>query len=96
MARAGHTTCPLCGTAEIAVTRTGAGTLNLKCHRCEFSAYGKPGSRAARLIAEKMTADEDATEATPTAQPKTDAPAPPKTPKTPPPRTASAFAIGNL
>lgn len=95
MARAGHTTCPLCGTAEIAVTRTGAGTLNIKCHRCEFSGYGKPGSRAARLIAEKMTPDDDAP-ATPATATKEEPTAPTKA--TPPTqkRTASAFAIGNL
>ena len=96
MSRAGHTTCPLCGTAEIAVTRTGAGTLNIKCHRCEFSGYGKPGSRAARLIADKMTPDDDAPAALAAPAPKTDAPAPTKATTTPPKRTASAFAIGNL
>ena len=95
MARAGHATCPLCGTAEIAVTRTGAGTLNIKCHRCEFSGYGKPGSRAARLIAEKMTPDDDAP-AAPTAAPKTDPAAPPKSPPPTTKPTASAFAMGNL
>jgi len=59
MARAGHTTCPLCGAAEIAITRTGAGTLNLKCHKCEFTGYAKPGTRAARLVAQQMVIDTD-------------------------------------
>lgn len=52
--------CPVCGAAEIAVSETGAGTVNVKCHRCELSAYAKPGTRAARLIRAAMTPDDDA------------------------------------
>lgn len=52
--------CPVCGAADIAVSETGAGTVNVKCHRCELSAYAKPGTRAARLIRAAMTPDDDA------------------------------------
>lgn len=69
MARIGAIACPLCHTADIAVTETGAGTVNLKCHRCELSSYAKPGSRAARLIRQDMTPDDDAPPAAAAATP---------------------------
>lgn len=105
MARIGAISCPLCHTADIAVTETGAGTVNLKCHRCELSSYAKPGSRAARLIRQDMTPDDDAPPA-PAAAPnaeKTEAwlpakekpPAAPKKAPPPPPAPAPVKKIPN-
>lgn len=84
MARIGAISCPLCHTADIAVTETGAGTVNLKCHRCELSSYAKPGSRAARLIRQDMTPDDDAP-----AAPAPAAPPPAKPAKAAPPAPAA-------
>lgn len=105
MARIGAISCPLCHTADIAVTETGAGTVNLKCHRCELSSYAKPGSRAARLIRQDMTPDDDAPPApaaAPAAPPpaakqvtKATAPATPKNAATPPPAAAPVKKIPN-
>lgn len=99
MARAGHTTCPLCGAAEIAVTRTGAGTLNLKCHKCEFTGYAKPGTRASRLMAAVMVVDSDEPDAQ---EPKsTEKRTPQEKENMPPPVVVkkpvnSAFSLGQL
>ena len=105
MARIGAIKCPLCGAADIAVTETGAGTVNLKCHRCELSSYAKPGTRAARLIRQDMTPDEDTPQAPAAAPaapppaakpaPKATAPAAPKNAATPPPAAAPAKKIPN-
>ncbi|MDB5966153.1 MAG: hypothetical protein JWQ72_2653, partial [Polaromonas sp.] len=57
-------------------------TVNVKCHRCEFSGFAQPGTKAARLILAAMKADDDA-------------PKPELTPPTPPAlRKASGLMIG--
>lgn len=63
MARIGSIPCPThgCGNGDATVSKTGAGTLNISCHRCEQSSYAKAGTRAHRLITAHMTPDaEDA------------------------------------
>jgi hypothetical protein len=86
--RIGYTACGCCGQPEAAVTETNAGTLSLTCHKCQFSAYAKPGTKASRLIRERMTPDEDAQ--APDAPAATPTPAAPA-PKTKPARTAFTF-----
>lgn len=73
--RIGYVPCGCCAQPEAAVAETNAGTLSITCHKCQFSAYAKPGSKAARLIRERLTPDDDA----PPAPEQTPTPAPPKT-----------------
>jgi hypothetical protein len=42
------------------VVQSAQGTLNISCHRCQFSGYGKAGTKAKRLIEAAMTKDDDA------------------------------------
>lgn len=95
MARIGWTACGVCGNTEAAVSENATGTLSLSCHKCQFSGYAKPGTKAARQIRAAMTPDDDA--ASPTARahppeiPAHAIPAPPKK------RAAnSAFDLANL
>ena len=83
------------------MSETGAGTLNVACHKCQFSGYAKPGTKAARLIRAALRPDEDAAPA-PAPEP---APAPPParkvkastpTPPAPAPRVNSVFSMESL
>ena len=95
MARVGSIACPApgCGNNAATVSETGAGTLNISCHRCQFSAYGKAGTKAKRLIQAAMTPDEDAAPAASPKPPVAAAPkAPPKGDTKPPAAPAPAAA----
>lgn len=92
MARIGWVACGVCGNPESSVTENAAGTLSVSCHKCQFSGYGKAGTKAARIIRGNMTPDEDAP-----------APAKPKTPdpdpapaNTPKPAKRGFFDMGSL
>lgn len=78
MPRVGSVRCNLCGCQDAPVDKTATGTLSVKCHKCEFSGFAKPGTRAHRLISQAMTPDDD--DGTPAPA----APKPPKPPKLPP------------
>lgn len=81
MARVGSIACPApgCGNQDATVSQTAGGTLNIACHRCQFSGYGKAGTKAKRLIESSMTPDADA-----------EAPAPAPAPKSPPTKKGAA------
>jgi hypothetical protein len=83
MARIGSIACPApgCGNPDATVSATPTGTLNLSCHRCQFSAYGKAGTKAHRLITAAMRPDDDPA---PLATPKAKPAAPAFTPGQPP------------
>lgn len=93
MARVGSIPCPApgCDNADATVSETAAGTLNVSCHRCQFSGYGKAGTKAKRLIEAAMTRDSDAAPPAPATTPAPVAPSP-----SPAPKRASAFSIGDL
>ena len=56
--RRGSMPCPAgCGTQDAAAEETASGTLNVKCHRCGFSGYGKNGTRAKRLLEARIVPD---------------------------------------
>lgn len=84
MARIGETSCPLCNAGGCKVSETKTGTLTLTCGKCEFSGYGTKGTRAARLIRDKLTPDpSDET--------------PPGTPPPPaPPKPKAGFSLDDL
>lgn len=70
MPRIGSMPClARCGTQDAAAEETAAGTLNVKCHRCGFSGYGKAGSKAKRLLAAMVVKDPDDDAAAPGAPP---------------------------
>lgn len=60
MVRIGWVACSVCGQPEASVTENATGTLSVSCHKCQFSGYAKSGTKAARLIREKLRPDEDA------------------------------------
>lgn len=60
MARIGWTVCGCCGNPEASVSETKTGTLSITCHRCEFSAFAKPRTKAQKMIAQNMVRDQDA------------------------------------
>ena len=95
MARIGYTKCGCCGQPEAAVAETGTGTLSVTCHRCQFSGYAKPGTRAARLIREAMTPDDDAPAPTPAPAPAA-TPVPAPVPPAKAPRVRVPFSLGSL
>ena len=76
-----------CTCADVAVEKTGAGTLQLKCHKCGFSAFAKAGTKWRRDVEAAMTLDEPA-------DPAPKAPAPP--PPAPVVKPASVFSLGQL
>ena len=114
MARIGSIRCPApgCGNGDATVSETAAGTLNIGCHRCQFSAYGKAGTRAKRLIEAATTLDDDAPRKTPAppapaapaaapkaAPPKAPAKTPTPAPTTPPaaaPKASGGFNLSQL
>lgn len=74
-----------CGVTDAAADETATGTLNVKCHRCGFSGYGKAGTKAKRLLEARVVPDPDETPAAaPAAGP---APAPAPSPAAPRPTT---------
>ena len=81
MARIAGITCPVCAQPDASVSRSKGNTLNVKCHRCDFSGYAQPGTRAARLIEQRMTPDDDAS------------PAPAATTAAPPARKATGLLM---
>lgn len=75
MPRRGSMPCPAgCGVTDAAAEETASGTLNVKCHRCGFSGYGKTGTRAKRLLEARIVPDQD--DDTPAAAPAAPAAAP--------------------
>lgn len=104
MARIGWTVCGCCGNPEASVSETKTGTLSITCHRCEFSAFAKPRTKAQRLVAAQMVRDQDddapdldqLDKKTATAkqklQPKTATAAPVEVKKV----TSSVFSLGDL
>ena len=103
MARIGWTKCGTCGNTEAAVSETGTGTLNISCHKCQFSGYAKKGTKAERLIRAAMSPDEDAgapapAPAAPAPAPKAPKAAPVASPSPPPPRkpASSVFSLADL
>lgn len=91
--RIGEMPCPnkACTCADVAVEKTGAGTLQLKCHKCGFSAFAKTGTKWRRDVEAAMTLDDEP------AEPKPAPPAPP--PPAPPPAAkppSSVFDLGQL
>lgn len=77
MARIGWVACGVCGNPESSVSENAAGTLSVSCHRCQFSAYAKAGTKAARSIRDKMTpeANGEVKKTLPEPEPKTPVPA---------------------
>ena len=74
---------------------TDKGTLSVTCHRCQFSAYAKPGTKAARLIREAMKPDDDAPAPSPAPAPAaTPVPAPAPAPKAR--RAGTPFSMADL
>lgn len=66
-----------CGVTDAAADETATGTLNVKCHRCGFSGYGKAGTKAKRLLESRIVPDPDDTSApAPAGSPPAAAPAP--------------------
>lgn len=58
--RLGSIACPAgCGCTDATASETDAGTLNVSCHRCGCSCYGKAGTKAKRLLAAKVVPDPD-------------------------------------
>ena len=87
--RIGWTRCGCCGQPEAAVTETDKGTLSITCHKCQFSAYAKAGTKAKRLIQAGMTLDD---EDAPKGKPETS----PKVEHQPTPEPAAARGFGTL
>lgn len=98
MARIGSVQCGLCGNPEASVSRTGTGTLSMVCHRCEYSAFSKPGTKAHRLTSAALTLDDDAPAADPApAKPaKASKAAPAADPAPALRRPVSVFSLGDL
>ena len=94
MARIGWVACSVCGNPESSVTENATGTLSVSCHKCQFSGYAKPGSKAARLIRAAMKPDEDATAPAPLAT--TSAADPPKPKPAAKPAARAAFSLGDV
>lgn len=65
--RIGEMPCPnkACTCADVAVEKTDAGTLQLKCHKCGFSAFAKAGTRWRRDVEAAMTLDDEPPEPKP-------------------------------
>lgn len=102
MARIGWTVCGCCGNPESSVSETKTGTLSITCHRCEFSAFAKPRTKAHKLVSSQMVRDQDDDQdeagagqktatAKPKVQPKTATAAAPEVKK-----TSSVFSLGDL
>jgi DNA-directed RNA polymerase subunit RPC12/RpoP len=89
--RIGWTKCGCCGNPEAAVNQTDKGTLSITCHKCQFSAFAKPGTKAKRLIQAALVADPD-DEAT--AKPQPTEPAPPAPPAAATKAPGSGLLIG--
>lgn len=90
--RIGEMPCPnkACTCADVAVEKTDAGTLQLKCHKCGFSAFAKTGTKWRRDVEAAMTLDDEPGDPAPKA------PAPPAPPDPAPKRPASVFSLGQL
>lgn len=69
--RIGEMPCPnkACTCADVAVEKTTAGTLQLKCHKCGFSAFAKAGTRWRRDVEAAMTLDDEPGDPAPKADP---------------------------
>jgi len=92
MARIGWVACGVCGNPEASVTENATGTLSVSCHKCQFSGYGKAGSKAARTIRGNLTPDDDApTAPAPIQAAPVDAPKPKTAPKAKP---SNLFDLG--
>ncbi len=91
--RIGEMPCPnkACTCADVAVEKTDAGTLQLKCHKCGFSAFAKAGTKWRRDVEAAMTLDEPGEP-----EPAPKAPAPPPPAPTPPKAARSVFDLGQL
>lgn len=89
--RIGEMPCPnkACTCADVAVEQTAAGTLQLKCHKCGFSAFAKAGTKWRRDVEAAMTLDE---EPEPDPEPKLNPVIKPEPAKKP----ASVFSLGQL
>lgn len=75
--------CPAgCGVTDAAADETATGTLNVKCHRCGFSGYGKAGTKAKRLLEARIVPDADDTAPPAGTPPAPAAPAPAPRPST--------------
>lgn len=96
MARIGWTKCGTCGNTEAAVSETGTGTLNISCHKCQFSGYAKKGTKAERMIRAAMTPDDDAAPAPVPVPASKTARATPPTPPAPPPANKPANSVFSL
>lgn len=70
---------------------TGTGTVNVKCHRCGFSGYGKAGTKAKRLLEARIVPDPD--DDTQPARPAATTPAAPAAPA-PAPKAAGLLIGG--
>lgn len=91
--RIGEMPCPnkACTCADVAVEKTGAGTLQLKCHKCGFSAFAKAGTKWRRDVEAAMTLDDEPGDPAP--------PEPGLNPllnKPPAKRPASVFSLDDL
>lgn len=81
MARIGWVPCGVCGNPEASLSENPTGTLSVQCHKCQFSGFGKAGTKAARILRASMKPDDDAPtvaapKSTPPAAPKAAPPAP--------------------
>lgn len=93
--RIGEMPCPnkACTCADVAVEKTAAGTLQMKCHKCAFSGFAKAGTKWRRDVEAAMTLDDDPSTGAPPAPPPAPAPAPPEPVKKP---ARSVFDLGQL
>lgn len=94
-ARIGEMPCPnkACTCADVAVEKTAAGTLQLKCHKCGFSAFAKAGTKWRRDVEAAMTLDDEPADPAPPAPKNNPTPAPADPPKKP---ARSVFDLGQL
>lgn len=90
MARIGWVPCGVCGNPEASLSENPTGTLSVQCHKCQFSGFGKAGTKAARTLRAQMTPDDDAPAAPPPPKPKAPAPELPATRAIPDPKPKPA------
>lgn len=96
-ARIGEMPClnPSCGCKDVAVSVTAHGTWQTTCHKCQFSTFGKVGTKWRRDMEKIVTLDTEE----PTEKPAPIEPVKPvakPAPIEPVKRTNSVFSLGDL
>lgn len=92
--RIGEMKClnPACSCTDAAVEETGAGTWQVRCHKCALSLFAKPGTKWRRDMDALVTLDEAPAQPKATAA-KTEPSAPPAPVQKP---ARSVFDLGQL